>query len=196
MWQAELTSALAIFLLALAAVVSALAMPQGVVGSGMGPGVLPLWIGTALACLSVLLIARSLRSGFVRKTQQQDGQAGNGPQAQLEDPLAQDDQEQNLQAKILQAKSQKAPDRQEPLLAKGEALAVTELFLTLAIYVLAIDLLGFGSATVGLVAILARRLGRYALWRCLLYGVLVGAIAILVFRELLTMPLPGGWSGF
>ncbi|MBM7865773.1 hypothetical protein GTO89_03085 [Heliobacterium gestii] len=231
-----MASSVACFLLAVAAVVSAAAMPRGAVGAGMAPGVLPLWIGLLLAFLSLLLTARALKDyfasrgrigqqewgrerqwqqggGLASQTQHHEGQELAATEREMQDRETKDHETKGRGTKGNDTKDNEKRDQETqaqeatypntsdsemrgPIVSHGEFLAVAELFLLVAVYVLAMDVLGFGSATVGMVTLLTRRLGRYAWWRCVLYGALLGATTVLVFRELLALPLPVGWSGF
>lgn len=82
------------------------------------------------------------------------------------------------------------------VIKRDEIMGVGSLFIGLGIYIALMDVLGFGLDTFILVALLARRLGHYALWKCLLLGAITGALTVYLFRVLLNLPLPIGLLGF
>ncbi|WP_434511291.1 tripartite tricarboxylate transporter TctB family protein [Desulfitobacterium sp. AusDCA] len=82
------------------------------------------------------------------------------------------------------------------IIKRDEIIGVGSLFIVLGLYIALMDVLGFGIDTFILVALLARRLGHYALWKCLLLGAITGTLTVYLFRVLLNLPLPIGLLGF
>lgn len=78
----------------------------------------------------------------------------------------------------------------------GESKSVILMFLALVLYVICVDLLGFGISTLFLVLFMVRRLGKYAWWKCGAMGIAVAVVSVYLFRVLLDMPLPKGLTGF
>ncbi|MBZ4653447.1 MAG: hypothetical protein JG781_786 [Peptococcaceae bacterium] len=81
-------------------------------------------------------------------------------------------------------------------LNRQELISVGVIFLTLILYMIFMEYLGFGIATIFLVTFLSKRLGNYALWKCSLLGIVVAVVSVQVFRNFLSMPLPTGFLGF
>lgn len=82
------------------------------------------------------------------------------------------------------------------IVKRDEVLGVGVLFLTLVLYMVLMEFIGFGLDTFILVTFLARKLGQYAYWKCALLGVITGGLTVYLFRVLLDMPLPIGFLGF
>ncbi|MDI6877974.1 MAG: tripartite tricarboxylate transporter TctB family protein [Desulfitobacteriaceae bacterium] len=82
------------------------------------------------------------------------------------------------------------------IVKREEVLGVGVLFLTLVLYMVIMEFVGFALDTFLLVTFLARRLGKYAYWKCALLGAITGGLTVYLFRILLEMPLPIGFLGF
>lgn len=78
----------------------------------------------------------------------------------------------------------------------SEIIGVGVVVLALAIYMVAMDYLGFGLATIFMVTFISKRIGNYAIWKCGLLGIIVAVICVQVFRVFLHLPLPTGLTGF
>ena len=125
-------------------------MPPEMPGSGLGPGVLPFWLGVGLLVLSVILIIQSVKDT--------------------------------------------KPDMK--IFSISEAVSVGIMFAAMVIYIILMSVMGFGLATLMLVAFLVRRIGNYAWWKCGATGIIVSVVSVYLFRILLDMPLPTGLVGF
>ncbi len=91
---------------------------------------------------------------------------------------------------------QKSPQKEKIWGSFEEIIGVGAMFLALALYAGLMEYLGFGTATVLVVAFLSRRLGKYQWWKCVLLGLIVAVLSVEVFRRLLTLSLPTGLIGF
>ncbi|MCR6546097.1 tripartite tricarboxylate transporter TctB family protein [Dehalobacterium formicoaceticum] len=78
----------------------------------------------------------------------------------------------------------------------SDAMPVAGMFLILLLYLGLMEIIGYGLDTFLLVTYLTRKLGKYALWKCALLGVLTGGLIVYFFRILLGLPLPIGIFGF
>lgn len=85
---------------------------------------------------------------------------------------------------------------QEMEVSRPELTGLVVVFLTQAFYIASIKYLGFGTATLLFVAFLSNTLGKYAWWKCCLYGLSVALITVQVFRNMLGLPLLPGFTGF
>jgi putative tricarboxylic transport membrane protein len=129
---------------------SSLNMPKDMPGVSFGPGIMPYWLGVAMAVLSVLLIIGSCNK----------------------------------------------KNRDVPHFTKQEVFGVGGIFILLIIYMAVMESIGFTLDTFLLVMIISRKLGKYAYWKCALFGALAGILIVYFFRTLLDMPLPIGFLGF
>ena len=78
-------------------------------------------------------------------------------------------------------------------LERGRALAVGG---TVVAWALALPYLGFAVTTIAALFFLGRALGRVPVARLLVFAVLAGGAAVILFRGLLEMPLPRGPWGW
>jgi putative tricarboxylic transport membrane protein len=78
-------------------------------------------------------------------------------------------------------------------LERGRALAVGG---TVVAWALALPYLGFAVTTIAALFVLGRAIGRVPVARLLVFAVLAGGAAVLLFRGLLKMPLPRGPWGW
>lgn len=97
---------------------------------------------------------------------------------------------------IGQAVVSKKEIKESPLFELSEVFSVGTMFIILFVYLGVMDYLGFGLDTFLLVTYVARRLGKYAIWKCAILGAITGSLTVYLFRILLDMPLPIGFLGF
>jgi putative tricarboxylic transport membrane protein len=81
----------------------------------------------------------------------------------------------------------------EAPLERGRALAVGG---TVVAWALALPYLGFAVTTIAALFLLGRAIGRVPVARLLVFAVLAGGAAVILFRGLLKMPLPRGPWGW
>lgn len=78
----------------------------------------------------------------------------------------------------------------------SEIIGVGIILAVLVVYMVAMDYLGFGIATIFMITFISKRIGNYAIWKCGLIGIIVAVVCVQVFRVFLHLPLPTGITGF
>lgn len=127
-------------------------LPGKIIGSGLGPGIVPLYLAGLLGLLALILI--------------------------IKNSILVEDISQEME------------------ISKLELTGLGIVFSAQAIYIVSIRYLGFGTATFLFVAFLSNLLGKYAWWKCCIFGLLVALLTVQIFRNMLGLPLLPGFTGF